>query len=656
MPLRKLVLMLMLFPVALLFAQPLADQSEEMICKEIDEYRASFGSLARPVTNDAMFDYDVKWYDLYFDLDPVNEIIHARTQILFQSEVNALSTVILDLTDVLTVDSVFGAGTEFTRGGDLITITLTDTLALGEQAILGIAYHGQPQAEVGFQGFEFGSHNGHPIISTLSEPYGARSWWPCKDSPRDKADSVAITIRAPGDLIAVSNGMLVNTIDNLDGSKTWFWQHNYPITTYLVHLAVTNYEYWTDVYHFSDGDSMPLEYWVYPEYYSTFYTRWQTDTPYIMDAYNELFGKYPYENEKYGMVQFNWGGGMEHQTCSSMGGAGEILNAHEMAHQWWGDMITCADFHHIWLNEGFAAYSEALYAENRFGTASYFSAMSNKDWDFYGSIYRVDTTSVNSIFNRIVYDKAAWVLHMLRHVVGDENFFDILTQWRNEYEFSTVRTEDFQNVAENVYGSDLTWFFDEWIYGAGRPLYRWWWGVQNTNNDSTIITLQVDQTQDNSYPTYTMPIDIHLSDATHDTVLVVWNDSRSQEFSLALPFNPGTVQFDPEKWVYRRATQVTSLDEETLLANDFSLGEGYPNPFNGAVTFPIHTGFRQVVKVSIFNILGEQVFSDQIVADGTYRYLWSGISSESQVLGSGVYLVRIDNGDFQHQMKISFIK
>lgn len=653
---RKSIFLFMLLLTTVGWAQPLMDNSNELICKEMNEYRASFKTLARPVTNDAMFDYDVKWYDLYFDLDPVNEVVHAQTQILLQSEVNALSTVILDLTDVLTVDSVFGAGAGFSRGADLVTVTLADTLAFGELATIGIAYHGQPQAEVGFQGFEFGSHNGQHIISTLSEPYGARSWWPCKDTPRDKADSVAITIRAPDNLVAVSNGMLISTAQHFDGTKTWYWKHNHPITTYLVHIAVTNYEYWRDEYYFADGDSMPLEYWVYPESYNTFYTHWHSDTPYIMDSYNEIFGKYPYEDEKYGMVQFNWGGGMEHQTCSSMGGYGEILNAHEMAHQWWGDMITCADFHHIWLNEGFAAYSEALYAENRYGTSSYFSTMYSKDWDYYGSIYRVDTTSVNSIFNRIVYDKAAWVLHMLRHVVGDSGFFEILGQWRSQYEFSSVRTEDFQAVAESVYGGDLSWFFDEWIYGAGRPIYRWWWSVENAANDSTSMTLHIDQTQDNDFPTFTMPIDFQIANAETDTTLVVWNDSRSQEYSLTIPFTPTSVQFDHQKWIYRRETQAASLGEEPLFANDFALGTGYPNPFNGSVTFPIRTAFRQVVELSIFNVIGQQVFSDQVVVDGTTHYLWSGISSDSRILGSGVYIVRVRNGQFQHQTKISFIK
>lgn len=653
---RKFIFLTILFSFTRLWAQPLADYYDEMVYKELRGAQTETRALARPVTNDAMFDYDVKYYDLYFDLDPVNQSMSGMTTILLESQVNALGAVQLDFSNVLTVDSIGGAGVSYIHADDLLTVVLGDTLTLNTSAVVTIHYHGQPQQQVGFQGFDFSSHNGQPIISTLSEPYGAHSWWPCKDTPRDKADSLSVTIRAPGNLVAVSNGILVDTLAHFDGDKSWVWKHDYPITTYLVHLAVTNYSYWNDIYHFTDGDSMPLEYWVYPENYGTYYNRWQYDTPYIMDAFNALYGKYPFAAEKYGMVQFNWGGGMEHQTCSSMGGAGEILNAHELAHQWWGDMITCADFHHIWLNEGFAAYSEALYSEYRWGTAAYHATMHNKDWDFYGSIYRADTSSVGSIFNRIVYDKGAWVMHMLRHVVGDSTFFEILQEYRDTYQFQSVTTADFQGVAEMVYGQPLDWFFQQWIYGSGRPVYQYWWSIQEIADDSTTIALHIDQTQDNNYPTYTMPIDVRVSNDSRDTTLVVFNQSRAEDFAISVPFVPGEVHLDPDKWIYRRATQVTGLEDNPQVAQDFSVDAGYPNPFNGAVTFPIHTSKAQVVSVTIFNLLGQMVFHDQVAVDGRHQYVWRGVNDQFQPLESGIYLVRLGNGLKRYHQKISYIK
>lgn len=653
---RKIFLLLSLLPLALVHAQPLADPYAGMVYKELRGYESSARALARPVTNDAMFDYDVKHYDLSFNLDPVNQSITGTTTILLESEVNALSEVQLDFSNVLTVDSLGGDGVSYTHDANLLTVILGDTLAMNALSAVTIHYHGQPQQQVGFQGFDFSSHSGQPMISTLSEPYGAHSWWPCKDTPRDKADSLSVTIRVPGNLVAVSNGVLTDTLEHFDGSKSWVWKHNYPITTYLVHLAVTNYSYWNDVYYFTDGDSMPLEYWVYPENYSTYYNRWQTDTPYIMDAFNALYGKYPFAAEKYGMVQFNWGGGMEHQTCSSMGGAGEVLNAHEMAHQWWGDMITCADFHHIWLNEGFAAYSEALYAEYRWGSASLHATMHNKDWDFYGSIYRADTSTVGSIFNRIVYDKGAWVLHMLRHVVGDSAFFDILHDYRDTYQFQSVTTADFQGIAEMVHGQSLEWFFQQWIYGSGRPVYDYWWNIQETSDDSTTILLHIDQTQDMNYPTYTMPMDVRVRNDSRDTTLVVFNQNRTQEFVISVPFVPAILDLDPDKWIYRRVNQVTGLSDDPQVATDFSIKAGYPNPFNGAVTFPVHTSNAQVVSVTIFNLLGQVVFQDKFTADGAYQYVWRGVNNNFQPLESGIYLVRLNNGHLQHYQKISYIK
>ncbi len=648
---------LFFLPFAIILAQPLAPPNDEIICKAVDDYRLEMRALARPVTNDAMFDYDVSSYNLYFDIDPENEDLRGQTRINLTAQVAGLNTIMLDLSAVLSVDSVYLDAASFSQTGSLLTVMLTDSINAGESATIGIAYHGRPQEDVGFQGFAFDYHNGQRIISTLSEPYGAHTWWPCKDSPRDKADSLTVTVRVPDGLVVVSNGLLVDTLNNHDGTTTWFWEHHYPIATYLVHLAITNYSFWQDMYYFADGDSMKLQYWVYPETYSAYYTYWHSQTAYMLDAYNTLFGKYPFANEKYGMVQFNWGGGMEHQTGSSMGGNGEYLNAHEMAHQWWGDMITCADFHHIWLNEGFAAYSEALYAEQHYGTAAYFSKMASKDNDFGGSIFRVDTSSVGSIFYRIVYDKAAWVLHMLRHVVGDSNFFDILHQYREEFQYATVKTSDFQGVCETVYGSSLEWFFDEWIYGSGRPSYQWWYETRSTDGVTSQTTLHVEQVQATSYPTYAMPIDFHFATSTRDTVVRVWNDSRSMQTDVDLPFIPTTIQFDPDKWVYRRVQQVVSIGPEIGgLPQDFLLYPAFPNPFNGQVTFPITVTRRQVIAIRIFNSLGQQVYSDEVILDGFGRYRWNGRDDSGQAVESGVYLVSVSSANQTEHLKISYIK
>ncbi|MCF6239031.1 MAG: M1 family metallopeptidase, partial [Candidatus Marinimicrobia bacterium] len=465
-----------------IFSLSLAQEAEptNIPCKPLAKMASHYDRLAKSALRTDVWDWNVHYYDLAFDIDIDTEIIQGVTVVHFTSNTPDLESIQLDLNSGLTVDSVFLDGAVFNHASDMLSVSLAGSYGIGEPVAVGIAYHGHPE-ESGFQAFEFGTQynvvGGIPMISTLSEPYGARTWWPCKDVPTDKADSVRISITVDEGLTAVSNGLLTSEVSNLDGTKTWVWEHKYPITTYLVSLAITEYEYWEDTFYFTNGDSMPLEYWMYPSYATnTNIDRWNL-TANMVGIFNEVYGDYPFAEEKYGMAQFGWGGAMEHQTCSSMGSSGENTIAHELAHQWWGDLVTCSNFHHIWINEGFATYSEALYWGEKNGEYAYHEHMASKDNNYTGSIYRSDTTNVWSIFNYIVYGKGAWTLHMLRHVIGDENFFETLAEYRDIYQFSHASTEDFQSVAEAVWGQDLEWFFDQWIYGSGKPWYDCWWSA-----------------------------------------------------------------------------------------------------------------------------------------------------------------------------------
>jgi len=630
-------------------------------CKPISEMMAHYNMLSKASQRADIFDYDVHYYDIDLDINIETEIVTGSVDVYILPEVDNLESIQLDFASGMTVDAITGNGATFNHFSDLVSIALNGSYNIGESLVVGIEFHGHPQ-QGGFQAFAFGNQygdsNGPPMISTLSEPYGARSWWPCKDVPTDKADSVRISLTTDGAYTAVANGMLVEEIQNIDGTKTTIWEHKYPITTYLVSLAITDYTYWTEMHHFADGDSMPLEYWMYPSSATEpIVERWNR-TANMIDIFSNYYGKYPFSKEKYGMAQFEWGGAMEHQTCSSMGSYGENTIAHELAHQWWGNLVTCSNFHHIWINEGFATYSEALYWGAVNGEDAYHAHMASKVNDVNSSVYRPDTSSVGGIFSySMVYQKGAWVLHMLRHVLGDEIFFQSLLAYRDEYQFRTASTEDFQGVVEEVWGQDLEWFFDQWIYGIGRPSYRWWWTaseVDDSGNSQVIV--HIDQIQSSSLPIFKMPIDLTFSDGNNEMNTVIWDSLRAQDFNLVLDFVPTTLTFDQDNWVLKSANQVAGV-EDGFLPGNLKLLAAYPNPFNGEVNIPYATGANFNGSLSIYDLRGREVYSMSLYHETAFvhEFQWNGKDNQGISLGSGLYIIQLTSlgyGSFSQKLSI----
>jgi len=599
---KRITYIISLLIVSMTFAQVYEDIDGP--CKPISEMAAHYNALAKASQRADIFDYDVHYYDIDLDINIETEIVTGLVEVHIVSEVDNLESIQLDFASGMTVDAVTLNGATFNHFSDILSITLDGSYNMGEALAVGISYHGHP-LQGGFQAFAFGHQYNDPnrpaMISTLSEPYGARSWWPCKDVPTDKADSVRISLTTDAAYDAVANGLLVSETDNFDGTKTTVWEHKYPITTYLVSLAITDYTYWTEMHHFADGDSMPLEYWMYPPSATDdIVERWNRTTD-MINIFSDFYGKYPFAAEKYGMAQFQWGGAMEHQTCSSMGSYGENTIAHELAHQWWGNLVTCSNFHHIWINEGFATYSEALYWGAVNGEAAYHAHMADKVNNVNSSVYRPDTTSVGAIFSySMVYQKGAWVLHMLRHVLGDDIFFQSLSAYRDEFQFRTASTEDFQGVVEEVWGQDLEWFFDQWIYGIGRPSYRWWWSADEADEfGNSQVTVHVDQIQSSSLPTFKMPIDLHFSDGDNELSTVVWDSLTVQEFNLVLDFVPTSLSFDENNWILKSANQVAGVDGG-FHPGSFKLHAAYPNPFNGEVKIPYTTGANFMGTLTIY--------------------------------------------------------
>lgn len=580
----------------------------------MDDYRILFemkqGRLPKAIqpTDDDIYHYDVTHEDIDIRVEFASEYIYGTVIMTAESFVNNLSTVMVDFYDNMNIDSIT-RGTiplSYTRQNNQIFITLDTPVNVGEEFSLTIVYNGHPTGG-GFQAFAFQTHQGIPIASSLSEPEEARSWWPCKDVPWEKF-TAEIRYTVPDYMIAASNGLLVEIINNPDDTKTYHWVENYPITTYLISIAATNYEYFNQDYLSLYGDSMSIDYYVFPEHFTQAQSAFST-MPDIMEFYESVFGEYPFIDEKYGHAIFMWSGGMEHQTMTSIGHNIMSLNyewlyAHELAHMWWGDMVTCGTWMDIWLNEGFATYSDALYKQFAYGQAAFVSRMSS----FRQTYFWEDMQNRFPIYDPVnmwggtVYQKGAWILHMLRWVGGEDNFWNFFPAYRDSFEYSYAVTEDLQATFEAVYDTTLDWFFDEWVYMAGYPEYEWGYSATSIGGDLWEVDVSIRQEQNliNQTPIFTMPLPFRVVTAAQTYDFTCWDSLQQQMFTFTVEGQPSSVSYDPDSWILDTRQQVTFFlpDLQVVL-----------EPDSATLTIP-PTGGHLRFEVELTNNTGSAVSTD----------------------------------------------
>lgn len=588
---------------------------------------------------------DVTYYNLDLRLTHTPNYLRGAATVRLKSTANNLSSFYLDLNPQHTVDSVTSGGRRltFTRATNRVTITPPQPLSAGQAFALTVHYKGNPASQSGFGSFAFSTHGptNTPIIWSLSEPYGAADWFPCKNTPADKADSSAVSITADKQFVSVSNGILLGTTDNSDGTRSYRWRNSYPIAQYLISLAMTNYERYDTPFPYQN-QTMPVTHYVYPETLPSIRANLD-QTPDMLRVFSERFGPYPFLREKYGHAQFGWGGGMEHQTISSMGAWNTSIIAHELAHQWFGDKITCRDWQHIWLNEGFASYSEAIYAEASSGQPAFQSAVINflsRARNARGTLYVQDVSNVNSIFdgNR-TYAKGAAVLHMLRWVLGDNLFFQTLRTYvaSPTVAYGTAVTEDFQAIAQQVSGKELGYFFRQWVYGEGYPTYR---ATVQPGATATSVAVRLEQrnTIATNPASFTMPVQMRVQSAAGDTTVTVLNDRADQTFTLPAKGVATGVVIDPNNWLLK-AVETTAPAITATPEPASGVLRVYPNPTTETLTVDFTTTSAGAVTVSLTNLLGQRVrtAAEERLPAGTHTR-----TLNLRGLAAGRYILRIN--------------
>lgn len=625
-------------------------------CKEVNDIalmeqaahqRIIAGNNMLESITSASNNYDVKYYRCEWEVNPAVRYITGKVTVFFVIT-SPTNNIQIDLATTLTVDSVKQ------RNALLVTQHTNNTLSFNFPATINtgvldsvsIFYKGVPPSN-GFGSFTTATHAGTPVMWTLSEPYGSRDWWPCKNGLDDKADSVDILITTPSQYRAASNGMLQSETLSAGGTKkTAHWKHRYAIVSYLVCLAVTNYTVFNNSVLLG-STNVPMQTYCYPESLAAF----QAGTQNTLDAmqyFHNNYGDYPFIKEKYGHVQFSWGGGMEHQTASFMANVGESLVAHELGHQWFGDKVTCASWEDIWLNEGFATYLAATYLENKYPANTLTSrrnVINSITSSTSGSVWVDDTTNVGRIFSgRLSYNKGSYLLYMLRWKLGDQVFLNAIKQYINDprLAYGFAKTDDLKRNLEQVSGQNLTEFFKDWFKGQGYPTYN----VQWTQIGSSYVNIKMNQTTSHSsVDFFEMPVALKFKNATQEKTIVVDNKTNGETFFRNIGFIADTVLIDPELWLVTKNNTTAKVPDAIAGQN---IVQVFPNPVGDHFYIYMRKMVAGPANINLYNALGQRVYTRIVNLVNGAEY----VEVPSQHLSKGVYFLKIHAGDFKFVKKL----
>lgn len=592
--------------------------------------------------------FDVNYYRCRWEIDPAVRYISGSVTVYYTITASTAS-IVLDMMNTLVADSVEQRTNNlvFTQANNAIEINFPAMVNMGVKDSVTIFYKGVP-AETGFGSFIQSSHAGVPIIWSLSEPYGARDWWPCKNGLDDKADSIDIYVTHPGIYKAAANGLLQSETPVAGNKTVTHWKHRYPIATYLIAIAVTNYSVFNNTVQLGTT-VLPMQTHCYPENQTLF----QNNTQLVLNAmqfFHNNFGDYPFIKEKYGHVQFGWGGGMEHQTATFIVTPSESLMAHELGHQWFGDKLTTHSWQEIWLNEGFATYLSYAYLENKYPAnipAYRLALINNITSNAGGSVKVDDTTSVNRIFDsRLSYNKGCYILYMLRGMMGDAAFMQGMKNYQNDpaLAYNFTNTVQFKRHMEQAYGKNLDKFFDQWYEKQGYPSYKLQWSQLG----STSVKITLNQTTSHpSVPFFEMPVPLKFKNATQEITVVVDNKANGEVFTKNIGFVADTVLIDPEYWVLckNNTTQKTALSNSGQGGVDIN-----PNPVNNPMSIYFHDFDASQAEVYIVNAAGQLLYKKTLPLVNGAELLQVPTNSWSK----GVYIVNVKAGDKKIVKRVLF--
>jgi len=562
--------------------------------------------------------YDVHFYQLDLNMTNTSTFL-AGTGRMDAKANQPIDSVLLELYPTLTISEIRlnGIPTGFSRTGTAVKVFVNANA--GQVFSLEIDYSGNPPTAqtnpLGGSGITAGSSTswGNKVVWTLSEPFSAMEWFPCKQSLTDKADSSFVSVTVPDTCKAGSNGILtsVDTLGN--GFLKFNWQHHHPIDYYLISTAVAKY---VDYSYYVNPAGAPqpilVQNYIYdnPNTLPNFINE-INETGNFIELYYEKFGPYPFEDEKYGHCMAPISGGMEHQTMTTQGFFEKKLTSHELAHQWWGDNVTCASWCDIWMNEGFASYSEYLMLENLYPLEKdqhMLDVHQNVKTQTGGSVWVLDSLNEARIFSgRLTYDKGAGIIHTIRFLINNDSlFFGGLHAFQDYYTNSTVKGIDFKNFMAAYTGVNLDAFFEEWYFGEGYPTYSIRW--EQAGQD-VLVEISHTCSKPNVTPLFTNSLELMLNRAgAPDTIIRFPISSNVELFTvpnIGTLSTSATVIIDPNNWVINNVGTVVQDNSLTInenLKNDELVIS--PNPTNGV--FMIEN-LPTKAEINVYDMWGQVV-------------------------------------------------
>ena len=517
-------------------------------------------------------DYDAIHYRIKISLDIENKSFQGETVITLSPLKDGFQKCVLDAEDftVTSILSQWGSPLKFEQIDKKLIVHLWRSFSYGEPLSFTAFYRCQ-NPKRGLQFYEE-SEETPAMVASNSWPDGVHHWFPCFDFPNDKVTNEIIATVESGNKVC-ANGRLVSvTDDTAAGTTTYHWSQELPHSTYLIFMAAAPYIIVRDSY-----GTLPVNYWVYPQHEK--YARLTYGkTPKMIEFFNTTFG-YEYPWAKYDQVSTPFGGGAESTSATAMGH--RIIHderaeqdyssigivSHELAHQWWGNLITLRTWAHAWMNEGFGTYSDYLYARyelgedegavNLLGKKNGYLREANNRYLRPVVIDHYDRQG--DLFDTHSYRKGACVLHMMRFMAGDKLFFKTLSHFLHEYAFDVVDTHDFMRTVKTVTGQNLDWFFEQWIFKPGHPIfdigYTW-------DEGDGKVRLKVTQTQDTSQgiPIFRTPVLIAIITPKGKVTQKVWIEDREEEFTFDAAEKPLLVRFDEgnhlvKEWTFRKSRE-----------------------------------------------------------------------------------------------------
>lgn len=527
----------------------------------------------KPLQSERSRSYDALHYRIVISLDLDQQSFGGETTVSLTPLSDALEAVVLDAEEftVSKVVSDRGEALAFEQSATELTVHMAPPLARGETRSFTCFYRGQaPHSGLRFVAE---SASNPRLVFSDSWPDHVHHWFPCFDYPNDKVTNEIVATVTSG-LKVVANGRLVSVTDNPSaGTVTYHWSQERPHSTYLIFLAAAPYVVVRDSFK-----SVPLNYWVYPQDEQKVVPTYGK-TPRMMAFFNRIYG-YDYPWQKYDQVSVPSGGGAESTSATAMTQRIMVdakheadfpaigIVSHELAHQWWGDLITSRSWAHTWLNESFGTYSDYLYfrdergddegAVNLLGKLNAYLQEANTR--YIRPIVTDRYEQPGDMFDSHTYPKGALVLHMLRSLVGDDAFFATLKHFLHRYAFDAVDTHDFIRSVKTVTGQNLDWFFDQWLFKPGHPVFdvRSEWDPARK-----VVVLNVRQVQDFSrgIPVFRVPVAIGIVTAGGRTTRTVWIREKEQSFEFAAATKPLLVRFDEGNVLLKEITFPKELDE-----------------------------------------------------------------------------------------------